>query len=297
MLFPPGRGILYAKEGEAMDRRMRQVAAGTGLVLAAAGALAALDSRYRMEKTVYTLPFARLPAAFDGFRVVQLSDLHGSMFGRENRRLARAVQEQRPDLIALTGDFAGVRTELKATEALLRQIQELAPVYYVSGNHEWIKGSIWPMRQLLRRYGVHSLENGFEILEKDGAQIVIAGVEDPQAWTEQTKPETLAARIRREHPDAFVLWLGHRNFWVKEHPALPVDLILSGHAHGGVVRLPGIGGLLNNDHGLGAEYEAGLYAGESFRMLVSRGLGNSVPGPRLFNRPELVTIVLKSEQA
>ena len=297
MLFPFGQGILYEKEGEAMAPNVQQTAAAAGLGLAAAGFLAVLDSRYRLEKTAYTLSFARLPAAFDGFRIVQLSDLHGSRFGRGNRKLARAVQEQRPDLIALTGDFAGARTELEATEALLRQLQGLAPIYYVSGNHEWIRGSIWPMRQLLRRYGAHSLENRFEILDKDGAQIVVAGVEDPQAWEKQISPESLAAGIRREHPDAFVLWLGHRNFWVKEHPALPVDLILSGHAHGGVVRLPGIGGLLNNDHRLGAEYEAGPYAGEHFQMLVSRGLGNSVPVPRLFNRPELVTIVLKSEQA
>ena len=93
-----------------------------------------------------------------------------------------------------------------------------------------------------------------------------------------------------------MLWLGHRNFWVKKYPELPVDLILSGHAHGGVIRLPGIGGLLNNSHSFGAEYEAGVYAGERFKMVVSRGLGNSVPVPRLFNRPELVTVVLKSAQ-
>ena len=122
MLFPFGQGILYEKEGEAMAPNVQQTAAAAGLGLAAAGFLAVLDSRYRLEKTAYTLSFARLPAAFDGFRIVQLSDLHGSRFGRGNRKLARAVQEQRPDLIALTGDFAGARTELEATEALLRQL-------------------------------------------------------------------------------------------------------------------------------------------------------------------------------
>ena len=95
----------------------------------------------------------------------------------------------------------------------------------------------------------------------------------------------------------FVLWLGHRNYWVSRYPDLPVDLILSGHAHGGIVRLPGLGGVMNNDHSLGAEYEAGIYPGEGFQMVVSRGLGNSVPVPRLFNRPEIVSIVLKKKQA
>ena len=292
MLFHARQGILEKKEGEAMAQHMGKTAAG----LTAAGLLAVLDSRYRLETTTYTLPFVRLPAAFDGFRIVQLSDLHGCVFGRENRRLARAVAGQRPDLIALTGDFAGARTELEAVEGLLRQLQGLAPIYYVSGNHEWIRGSIWPMRQLLGRCGAHSLENRWELVEKDGAQLVIAGVEDPQAWPEPLSPEVLAERIRREYPEAFVLWLGHRNFWVKKYPELPVDLVLCGHAHGGVIRLPGIGGLLNNDHSFGAEYEAGVYAGERFQMAVSRGLGNSVPVPRLFNRPELVTVVLKSAQ-
>ena len=276
-------------------RRQRAAAAlAAGL---AAGGLAALDSRYRLENAEYTLGFARLPAAFDGFRIVQLSDLHGSFFGQDNRRLARAVAGQKPDLIALTGDFARNEAELPATEALLRQLRGLAPMYYVSGNHEWIGGGIWPLRRMLRRYEVHSLENSAELLEKDGAAIVIAGAEDPRAWAEQTPPESLAAGLRRDFPTAFILWLGHRNYWVKEYPALPVDLILSGHAHGGVVRLPGIGGIANNDHGLGAEYEAGVYEGDSYKMVVSRGLGNSVPVPRLFNRPEIVTVTLKSEQA
>ena len=250
-----------------MKRKKRRVAA----LLLAMTALAVCDSRWHLEVTEYHLYYDRLPAAFDGLRIVQLSDLHGAVFGRDNRRLIRAVRGQKPDLIA--------------------------PLTYVSGNHEWAGGCIFRLRTLLARYGVHSLENRYEAWENKGAAIVIAGVDDPCGWADQIPPDALAAQLRREYPQSFVLWLGHRNDWAEKYPDLPVDLILCGHAHGGIVRLPLVGGLLNNDHSLGAAYEAGLYHSGSYDMLVSRGLGNSVPIPRLFNRPEIVTVILHSGQA
>ena len=111
------------------------------------------------------------------------------------------------------------------------------------------------------------------------------------------KPDALAEQLRQEYPEEFVLWLGHRNYWAEKYPSLPVDLILSGHAHGGIVRLPGIGGLLNVNHSFGAEYESGVYQGERFQVVVSRGLGNSIPVPRFLNRPELVKIILHCGQS
>ncbi len=276
-----------------MKRKKRRAAA----LLLAMAALAVCDSRRHLEVTEYHLYYDRLPAAFDGLRIVQLSDLHGAVFGRDNRRLIRAVRGQKPDLIALTGDFAGSDAELAAVESLLRGLRGLAPLAYVSGNHEWAGGCIFRLRTLLARYGVHSLENRYEAWENKGAAIVIAGVDDPCGWADQIPPDALAAQLRREYPQSFVLWLGHRNDWTEKYPELPVDLILCGHAHGGIVRLPWVGGLLNNDHSLGAAYEAGLYHSGSYDMLVSRGLGNSVPIPRLFNRPEIVTVILHSGQA
>ena len=273
-----------------------QILALLALLLLAAACIAA-DSRYRLELTRYELYAETLPEAWEGFRIVQLSDLHGSWFGRENERLIRLVRQQAPDLIALTGDFAGGPEDLASLESLLRGLEGLAPVYYVSGNHEWAGGVMEAVRQLTDRYGVHRLENAWEILERDGARMVIAGVEDPLARADQIRPDALAAQLRQSCPADFVLWLGHRNYWVKNYPKLPVDLILSGHAHGGVVRLPGLGGLLNNDHSVPAVYDCGVYESGSYRMVVSRGLGNSVPVPRLFNRPEVVCLVLHSGKA
>ena len=125
----------------------------------------------------------------------------------------------------------------------------------------------------------------------------MAGAEDPNGRADMIKPDALAELLRQEYPGEFVLWLGHRNYWAEKYPELPVDLILSGHAHGGIVRLPGIGGLLNVNHSFGAEYESGVYQGERFQMVVSRGLGNSIPVPRFLNRPELVKIILHCGQS
>ena len=121
--------------------------------------------------------------------------------------------------------------------------------------------------------------------------------EDPNGYADMIKPDALAEKLREEYPEDFVLWLGHRNYWAEKYPDLPVDLILSGHAHGGIVRLPGIGGLLTVNHSLGAEYESGVYQGETFKMVVSRGLGNSIPVPRFLNRPEVVKIILHCGQS
>ena len=259
-------------------------------------ALIVCDSRYSLQTTKYTLSSEKLPLQFDGFRIVHLSDLHGMTFGENNERLIARVAEQKPDLIALTGDMAENFQQMAVVERLLKGLCAIAPVYYVSGNHEWAGGCAGEMEQLMKKYGVHCLKNSYELIEKGDGRIVIAGVDDPNGHADMVKPDALAEQLRDEYPEEYVIWLGHRNYWVEQYPQLPVDLILSGHAHGGVVRLPFIGGLLSTKHKLGAEYEAGLYYSGGYCMEVSRGLGNSILVPRFLNRPELVTIVLGSEK-
>lgn len=259
-------------------------------------ALCVADSKYNFELTEYKISSDRLPEEFSGFRIVQISDLHGSRFGAKNRRLVEAVIAQKPDLIALTGDLITTGADLPAVEELLRGIAGIAPAYFVCGNHEWASGCVDELTAMMERYGVRYLSNEYEPLSRGRARIIVAGAEDPNGRADMPKPDEFIAQLRQEYPEDFVLMLGHRNFWVQQYPALPVDLILSGHAHGGIVRMPFVGGLLDVQHRLGAQYEKGLYASGSYVMAVSRGLGNSIIVPRLFNRPELVTIVLESAQ-
>ena len=271
-----------------------------GAAVIAAAVLAAIllvaDSRYHLQTTEYELSFPSLPEEFDGFRIVHLSDLHGMSFGKDNIRLAGRVKELEPDLIAMTGDFTTYSRELPAAGSLLRSLEGAAPLYWVNGNHEWKKGvTEAAMQELVKSSGGACLNDAFEPVYRGTGRIIIAGSDDPNTWHGHKAPEELAKSLREIYPEDFVLWLGHRNFWVKDYPELPVDLVLSGHAHGGIIRLPGIGGLLNIDHSFGATYEDGLYKGDRLLMEVSRGLGNSIPVPRLFNRPQIVVIVLRQQ--
>ena len=263
--------------------------------LVLAGGLLLADSNLRIVETRYELAYTTLPEGFDGFTVVQLSDVHGALFGKDNSYLLKKVRAAAPDLIAVTGDLADADTDLRRVDALLAGLVEIAPVYYVSGNHEWSDGVLGQLTETLEARGVRYLRNEYEVFERGGEALVLAGVEDPNGRADQPKPDGFIASLRDERPGDFVLLLGHRNYWVKEYPTLPVDLILCGHAHGGIVRLPFAGGLLGQGRIWFPDYDAGLYESGSYRMLVSRGLGNSVPIPRFWNNPELVTVTLRAE--
>jgi len=265
-----------------------------GLLLFAGASL--LSSRHMLSVSRYTLPEEGLPAEFDGFRIVQLSDLHGADFGRENLRLVRRVAGERPDIIVLTGDFlerGQVEEELPVLKALVEKLSATAPVYFVSGNHDWASGGIEELAQLLDTAGARYLRNEYVLIERGEARLVLAGVEDPNAWADMLRPDGLVADLRTVHPEAYTVLLGHRNDWVKKYPALDVDLIFCGHGHGGIVRLPFFGGALGTGGGGFPEFDAGLFESGEYTMVVSRGLGNSVPIPRFLNRPEIVSVTLK----
>lgn len=254
-----------------------------------------MDSRYRIQLSRYELSFADLPESFDGCRIVHISDLHGMSFGRDNRRLAELIRRQQPDIIAYTGDIAGAEGDLSAVEPLLKELEGLCPAYYVNGNHEWADGCVEEIEALMERYGVRCLSNEIELLYRGEDSIAIIGAEDPNGRADMMTPWELSLQAGELYSGKFMLWLAHRNDYIKMYPDIGTDLILSGHAHGGIVRLPFVGGLLNVNRSLGAEYESGLYYSGHYIMEVSRGLGNSIPIPRFFNRPELVTIELRTK--
>ena len=254
-----------------------------------------LDSRYRIQLSRYELSFADLPESFDGCRIVHISDLHGMSFGRDNRRLAELIRRQQPDIIAYTGDIAGAEGDLSAVEPLLKELEGLCPAYYVNGNHEWADSCVEEIEALMERYGVRCLSNEIELLYRGEDSIAIIGAEDPNGRADMMTPWELSLQAGELYSGKFMLWLAHRNDYIKMYPDIGTDLILSGHAHGGIVRLPLVGGLLNVNRSLGAEYESGLYYSGHYIMEVSRGLGNSIPIPRFFNRPELVTIELRAK--
>ena len=263
------------------------------LIVVAVGLLFA-DSALRVVTTEYELTYPVLPVEFDGFRVVQLSDLHGAEFGQGNARLLKKVAQAEPDVIVLTGDLADKNTDMAVVDGLLGGLTQIAPVYYVSGNHEWSEHLLDALRVLFDQHGVTYLRNEYVCLTRGGPEIVLAGVEDPNGWADQPKPDAVIRELREAYPEAFTLLLGHRNDFVEKYPDLPVQLILCGHAHGGIVRLPGIGGLLGTGGTFFPDYTEGAYRIGAYRMIVSRGLGSSVPVPRFLNNPEIVAITLRA---
>ena len=277
-----------------MKKRWKKTAAAVFMIIALVcltGVFLIRDSAENLELTHYTAENAGLPESFAGFKIVQLSDFHGAEFVDD---IVTLVKAEKPDIIALTGDFITDGGDLPAVRELAQRLTDICDVYFVSGNHDFASGKIDELSDILKACGVKYLRNEYVVLEHRGERIVLAGVEDPNSWADLEPPEEFIGRLRAEFPDDYVALLGHRNYWMEKYPELPVQLILCGHAHGGIVRIPGIGGLLGTDRTLFPDYEAGKYDNGRYTMIVSRGIGNSVALPRFFNRPEIVGVVLKN---
>lgn len=266
-------------------------------LIAAAAAFLIKDSREDLEISRYEVASQKLPESFDGFKIVQLSDLHGAEFGEDGMELVDKVGSLEPDMIALTGDFVTDEGDLAAVEKLAARLVKLCPVYFISGNHEFGSGLAVEVRNILERAGVKYLSNEYLTINRGDDEILLGGVEDPLAYADMLSPDELAQKMNDAAPDAFKILLGHRNYWMTEYPELPVDLIFCGHAHGGLIRIPGVGGLIGTDRRLFPDFDAGQFNNGRYTLIVSRGLGNSVPIPRVFNRPEIVCVELSSAYA
>jgi len=251
-----------------------------------------LHSKYALTVTHYTVSADNLPAQFDSFRIVQLSDLHGSEFGSDNGRLVKAAARLSPDIIALTGDFIESEADIATTQTLVRQLSTIAPVYFTSGNHDWASGAISQLRSAVNDNGGKYLSNEALVLQKDNASIVLAGVEDPNSRADLPTPDVFLQTVQKRYPNQFTILLAHRNDFIEKYPDLPCDLIFTGHGHGGVVRLPFAGGVFGTDLTWFPDYDAGIFQSKRYQMVVSRGLGSSPPLPRFLNPPEIVCVTL-----
>ena len=281
-----------SKTNAARPRAGRVVLAALA-VLAAICIISAIDGYFRIAVNEYEIFNELLPDEFDGFRIVQISDLHSKRYGDGNIRLLDAVLEQSPDIIALTGDFIENADELPELGELATELLKIAPVYFVSGNHDWASGQIDAIAYLLDESGVRYLRNEYVELTVGSESIILAGVEDPNGYFDMKKPPEVVEDIRDRYPDSFVVLLGHRNYWPEKYPLLDVDVILCGHAHGGIIRVPFIGGLIGANFDLFPPYTSGAYEEARYTMVVSRGLGDTLPVPRIFNNVHLPVIVLR----
>ena len=254
------------------------------------------DSNYRLQTDTYTAAFKNLPEGFDGCTIVQLTDLHGAQFGEDNAELIAAVAAAQPDYIFLTGDLLDRFRETPQSYAveLCAALMDIAPTYLVTGNHEWALGSVRALKAAIAGTGAVMLSNEFVTLERSGDTILLAGIDDPNGFADQKTPEQLAGEVYAADDDPFWLLLAHRNhYFAKQYYRLGADLVMSGHAHGGLFRLPFTDGLIGVERDLFPSYTAGFYEVDGARLFVSRGLGNSGRSFRLFNRPQVAVLTLK----
>lgn len=252
-------------------------------------------SNTSLQVTAFDPAFTDLPEGFEGCRIVVLSDLHGAVFGEENSELFTAVAAQQPEYIFYLGDledrYRG-STESYA-ESIAAGLSAIAPTYYVTGNHEWAIKGVPELKERLTASGIMVLSNQFLTLERNGDSIVLAGIDDPNGYADQKSPEAVAAEVYAAHGDPFWLLMAHRNDrFAGQYSLLGADLVLSGHGHGGIIRLPFTDGLLSTDRTFFPSYTAGLYEENGSCLFVTRGLGNSGPSFRLFNRPEVAVLTL-----
>ena len=254
-----------------------------------------------LELNTYTVSSAKLPQSFDGYRIAHISDLHNAEMGKDNEKLLAMLWGADPDMIAITGDLIDSRnTDIEVALQFVREAVKIAPCYYVTGNHEARVNEYGELKAEMEAAGVTVLEDVRTEISMEGETITLIGVNDPSYQTDylfgdsETVMNTKLEELYTEN-DGFIILLSHRPELFDTYADHDIDLILSGHAHGGQFRLPFIGGLVAPNQGLFPEYDAGIYTEGNTNMLVSRGIGNSILPFRINNRPEVILIELQAE--
>lgn len=251
-----------------------------------------------LQLNTVTVAFPNLPESFNGFRIAQVSDLHNAEFGQNNEKLLDMLRSAQPDMIAITGDLIdSYNADVTVAVEFAKMAMEIAPCYYVTGNHESRVDQYFKLKEDLKALGVVVLENRRMELERQDERITLIGVNDPAFQTDYLTGDAATATQSQLQQltdgENYTILLSHRPELLDVYAQSGVNLVLSGHAHGGQFRLPFIGGLVAPNQGLLPAYDEGLHTQGRTTMVVSRGLGNSIIPFRFNNRPEVVLIELQ----
>ena len=247
----------------------------------------------------YTIENVKIPKSFDGFKIVQLSDIHNKDFGG---RLSEKVKELLPDIIVITGDLIDSRkTDISVAEKLIAELKSIAPIYYITGNHESRIEAYPELRAVLEKHGAAVLDGKTVDIERNGEKITVTGIDDTTFFGSAVLDESKIIfsqklkELAENRGDGFGILLSHRPELIDIYAEHGYDLAFTGHAHGGQIRLPFVGGVLTPNQGFFPEYDAGEFKKDGLTMFVSRGLGNSLFPFRIGNRPDIVLCELKGE--
>lgn len=248
-----------------------------------------------IQVNAISIEFETLPEDFVGYKIVQVSDLHNAEFGENNEDLLKLIKEQNPDIIVVTGDIVDSRrTNVQIARDFVNNASRIAPVYYVTGNHEARVNIEDEIDYVKLNENVIALHNKATLIEKGESVIQLIGVDDPDYKAVKDSTEYMNKRLEKYcNNEHFKILLSHRPELFEVYAENNMNVIFSGHAHGGQFRLPFIGGFIAPHQGLFPTYDAGLYyATDDTTMVVSRGLGDSIIPLRINNPPELVVVTL-----
>ena len=259
-----------------------------------------LWSNTTLEVNEYEIVSDRIPQGFDGFRIAQISDLHNAEFGERNEKLIQLLSQTDPDIIVITGDLIDSRhTDIEIALDFARQAVKLAPVYYVSGNHESRVREYEDLKMGLAEAGVVILENQKVQITRERESITLMGIADPSfqedyLFGDSESVARQAIERQQNESDGYTILLSHRPELFDLYVDTGMDLVFSGHAHGGQFRLPFIGGLVAPNQGFFPKFDEGRFIEANTTMIVSRGVGNSIIPVRFNNRPEIVLVTLRN---
>lgn len=261
--------------------------------------------------TKYKIKSDKIPKSFDDFKIVQLSDIHNECYGDKLTKLIKNIKKENPDIIVITGDLVDAQKyNTKQTLNFLDNIKDLAPVYFIYGNHDIaINGDSYYDRLVedIEERGINILNIKTESIKRGNESINILGIQDPstlyyvegfeEVLDNESKIKFMIEDVldKRENKETFNLVLSHRPEYIDIYKDYNLDLVLTGHAHGGQFRIPFVGGIYAPGQGFFPKYTAGLHKENETNMIISRGLGNSRFPIRVFNTPEIISITLKSE--
>ena len=252
-----------------------------------------------LKATKIDLHYKNLPENFEGFRIAHISDLHNDTLGKDNAKVLAILKKEKPDMIAITGDMIDSRhTDIKVATALARKMVKIAPCYYVCGNHEArMPDNYATLMQKLKSIGVTAMKNEKVSLVRNNKKITIIGAEDPYVIRKDTREENAdimdnALTKLGAKSDSFTLLLSHKPELLSTYAKHNIALALTGHAHGGQIRLPFVGGLFAPNQGFLPKLCSGIHKEGNTTMVISRGVGNSQFPIRFLNPPEIPIITL-----
>ncbi len=240
-------------------------------------------------------------SADEAIRIALITDLHSHVYGKNQTKIISLIKKQNPDIIALAGDIADDEASIEGTKLFLEGLKGFKPTFYVTGNHEFWSDDIENIKATIRKYGVTILENGYSQVKIKNSNIIVGGIDDPEAAV-YDKP---GLNLQKEMNDNFSqlkdkadfkILLAHRPELIELYKKFSFDLVLSGHAHGGQIRIPFIlNGLFAPNQGWFPRYAGGIYKHNSLIHIVSRGVSYNPYLPRIFNPPEVVIINIKGK--